>query len=125
MNKIVPIGTAAKALGVPTSILQRWKASGRLVPVCTEDNRRRHDLEAVRPERHHGAQVLCRTIAYAPVSSHNQKADLERQKQVTEIVLRALYCASQSWTSEVIADLDSGMNYQLIDAVRQAVKEAQ
>lgn len=47
-----------------------------------------------------------RTIAYARVSSHDQKADLERQKQVLE-----LYCARQGWTFEVLADLGSGMNY--------------
>jgi predicted site-specific integrase-resolvase len=47
------------------------------------------------------------TIAYARVSSHDQKSDLERQKQVPE-----LYCARQGWTFEVIADLGSGMNYQ-------------
>ena len=45
-------------------------------------------------------------VAYARVSSHDQKADLERQKQVLE-----LYCAQQGWTFEVIADLGSGMNY--------------
>jgi predicted site-specific integrase-resolvase len=48
----------------------------------------------------------CQTIAYARVSSHDQKDDLERQKQVME-----LYCARQGWTFEVIADLGSGMNY--------------
>lgn len=47
-----------------------------------------------------------KTIAYARVSSHDQKNDLERQKQVLE-----LYCARQGWTFEVIADLGSGMNY--------------
>ncbi|EHP40174.1 transposon IS605 OrfA, integrase-resolvase [Cupriavidus basilensis OR16] len=41
------------------------------------------------------------------MSSHDQKADLERQKQVLE-----LYCAQQGWTFEVVADLGSGMNYQ-------------
>ena len=46
-------------------------------------------------------------MAYARVSSHDQKDDLERQKQVLE-----LYCARQGWTFEVIADLGSGMNYQ-------------
>lgn len=46
------------------------------------------------------------TIAYARVSSHDQKDDLARQKQVLE-----LYCARQGWTFEVIADLGSGMNY--------------
>ncbi|SHF32663.1 Predicted site-specific integrase-resolvase [Thermomonas hydrothermalis] len=47
-----------------------------------------------------------KTVAYARVSSHDQKDDLERQKQVLE-----LYCARQGWTFEVIADLGSGMNY--------------
>ena len=47
-----------------------------------------------------------RSIAYARVSSHDQKADLECQKQVLE-----LYCASHGWSFEVIADLGSGMNY--------------
>jgi len=32
MNKIVPIGTAAKALDVSTSTLRRWEASGRFGP---------------------------------------------------------------------------------------------
>ena len=45
-------------------------------------------------------------MAYARVSSHDQKEDLERQKQVLEI-----YCARHGWTCEVVADLGSGMNY--------------
>ena len=45
-------------------------------------------------------------MAYARVSSHDQKDDLERQKQVLE-----LYCAQQGWTFELISDLGSGMNY--------------
>ncbi len=48
-----------------------------------------------------------RTIAYARVSSHDQKGDLERQKQVLE-----LYCARQGWTFEMVSDLGSGINYQ-------------
>jgi len=40
------------------------------------------------------------------VSSHDQKDDLERQKQVLE-----LYCARQGWTFEVVADPGSCMNY--------------
>ena len=46
-----------------------------------------------------------KTIAYVRVSSHDQKDDLERQKQVLE-----LYGARQGWTFEVVADLGSGMN---------------
>lgn len=45
-------------------------------------------------------------MAYARVSSHDQKDDLERQKQVLE-----MYYASQGWMFEVISDLGSGMNY--------------
>lgn len=106
-EKDCPIGTAAKALGVSTSTLRRWEASGRLVPVRTEGNQRRYNLAALRSELPHGARALNRTIAYARVSSHDQKADLERQKQVLEF-----YCASHGWTFEVIADLGSGMNYR-------------
>ena len=47
-----------------------------------------------------------RTIAYARVSSHDQREDLERQKQVLE-----LFCASRGWSFEVISELGSGMNY--------------
>ena len=44
-------------------------------------------------------------MAYARVSSHDQKDDLERQKQVLES-----YCAAQGWTFEIVSDLGSGMN---------------
>ena len=68
---------------------------------------RRYDLAKLRPELYRAADDAARkTIAYARVSSHDQKDDLERQKQVLE-----LYCAKQGWTFEVIADLGSGMNY--------------
>lgn len=45
-------------------------------------------------------------LAYARVSSHDQKEDLELQKQVLE-----LYCAHQGWMFEVISDLGSGTDY--------------
>ena len=45
-------------------------------------------------------------MAYARVSRHDQKEDLERQKPVLE-----LYCACQGCTFEVVADLGSGVNY--------------
>ena len=54
------------------------------------------------------------TLAYARVSSADQKQDLERQKTVLE-----MYCAAQGWTFELISDLfelisdlGSGMNYR-------------
>jgi len=47
------------------------------------------------------------TIAYARVSSHDQKADLARQEEML-----SLYCAKNGWNFEVIKDLGSGMNYK-------------
>src|SRR5208337_1531995 len=46
------------------------------------------------------------TIAYARVSSHDQKEDLLRQAG-----LLSSYCTSHGWNHEVIQDLGSGMNY--------------
>ena len=46
------------------------------------------------------------TVAYARVSSHDQKEDLNRQQQAL-----GLYCAQQGWSFRLISDLGSGMNY--------------
>ena len=57
-------------------------------------------------------------VCYARVSSHDQKADLDRQQALLEN-----YCAPQGWPCIVIRDLGSGMNYhkeglcQLFDMV--------
>jgi predicted site-specific integrase-resolvase len=107
MNRFVGIGEAAKILGVSITTLRRWETAGRLVAEHTVGGHRRYDFAKLRPQ-------LCReenapdrkTVAYARVSSHDQKDDLERQKQVLE-----LYCARQGWKFEVVADLGSGMNY--------------
>lgn len=106
MSRFVPITAAANALGVSASTLRRWEASGKLVPTRTAGGQRRYDLALLRPDLVHVAPAPRRTLAYARVSSHDQKGDLERQKQVLE-----LFCASQGWTFDVIADLGSGMNY--------------
>lgn len=74
--------------------------------IHTSGGHRRYDLTKLRPELFRAAQDACKTVASARVSSHDQKDDMERQKQVLE-----LYCARQSWTFEVVADLGSGMNY--------------
>ncbi len=107
MNRIVGISEAAKLLGVSVVTLRRWEESGRLVSERTVGGHRRYDLAKLKPELFRAEDTANRrTIAYARVSSHDQKDDLERQKQVLE-----LYCARQGWSFEVIADLGSGMNY--------------
>lgn len=119
MKRLASIGEAANALGVSITTLRRWEASGRLVPEHTAGGHRRYDLAKLRPEMFRAEENTGRrTVAYARVSSHDQKEDLERQKQVLE-----LYCAQQGWTFELISDLGSGMNYhkkglkRLLDAI--------
>jgi len=119
MERFVSIGEAASALGVSVTTLRRWEASGKLVPKHTAGGHRRYDLAKLRPEMFRAEEDAARrTVAYARVSSHDQKDDLERQKQVLE-----LYCAQQGWTFEVISDLGSGMNdhkkglKKLLDAI--------
>ncbi|EHQ53509.1 hypothetical protein ECTPHS_12607 [Ectothiorhodospira sp. PHS-1] len=119
MKRLASISEAAKALGVSITTLRRWEASGRLVPEHTAGGHRRYDLAKLRPEMFRAEEDAGRrTVAYARVSSHDQKEDLERQKQVLE-----LYCAQQGWTFELISDLGSGMNYhkkglkRLLDAI--------
>lgn len=110
MKKMVSIGDAAKALGVTPLTLRRWHESGRLVPdYITEGGRRRYDLAKLSPGAfRRGVEPTERkTVAYARVSSHDQKNDLLRQKELLEI-----FCARQGWTYEVISDLGSGMNYR-------------
>jgi len=106
MNKLVSIGEAAQFLGVSASTLRRWEVEGKVIPTRTAAGHRRYDIAKLQPELVHAKESNRLTIAYARVSSHDQKDDLERQKQVLE-----LYCARQGWVFEVVADLGSGMNY--------------
>jgi excisionase family DNA binding protein len=107
MDRFLSIGEAAKALGVSITTLRRWEESGRIDVEHTVGGHRRYDLLKIAPGLLRAESDRNRkTIAYARVSSHDQKDDLERQKQVLE-----LYCARQGWTFEVIADLGSGMTY--------------
>ena len=115
------IGEASKVLGVSITTLRRWEKEGRLQPdEITPGGHRRYDVVKLRPELFRLQRSDRKTVAYARVSSHDQKEDLERQKQVL-----AMYCASQGWTFEVVADLGSGMNYhkkglqRLLSAVLQ------
>ena len=107
MSKLLSISEAAKVLGVSKSTLRRWEREGRLLPdERTEGGQRRYKLSSIRPQMNHVSSIERKTIAYARVSSHDQKADLERQKQVLE-----LYCSSQGWLFEILSDLGSGINY--------------
>lgn len=119
MNRLISINEASKRLGVSISTLRRWDETGVLVAERTPKGHRRYDVNKLHPNFYHNQPITNRkTIAYARVSSNDQKDDLDRQIQVLE-----LYCASQGWQFEIINDLGSGMNYhkkglkQLLDGI--------
>jgi excisionase family DNA binding protein len=106
MDRYVSIGEAAQIIGVSVSTLRRWDREGKISSTRTSGNQRRYDIRSLSSCGTRDLIDRRITVAYARVSSHDQKNDLERQKQVLE-----LYCSAQGWTFEVISDLGSGMNY--------------
>lgn len=106
----VGIGRAAKIVGVCVKTLRVWHREGRLVP----------DFRTPGGHRRYGMDLLCafcgtsvattgskKTIAYARVSSHDQKADLDRQCERLE-----RECAERGWNdAEIVRDLGSGLNF--------------
>ncbi len=104
---LLSLEEAAKVLGVSKSTMRRWEEEGRLKPERTPGGHRRYRSEELMHMATHPLPQTNRvTIAYARVSSHDQKADLERQA-----ILLSEFCTKNGWTHEVIRDLGSGLNY--------------
>ena len=111
-SDFVPIGQASKILGVSIQTLRNWEKTGRLLPDFVSAGRtRRHSRRRLlsiagltNSETKEDQKV---TIAYARVSTNEQKEDLSRQIELLE-----LFCAKNGFTYEVISDLGSGMNYR-------------
>ena len=103
---LLSLEEAAKVLGVSKSTMRRWEEEGRLKPERTPGGHRRYRSEELMHMATHPLPQTNRvTIAYARVSSHDQKADLERQA-----ILLSEFCTKNGWTHEVIRDLGSGLN---------------
>lgn len=102
-KRLVKIGEAARILGTSPGTLRKWEASGEITPARkSKGGTRYYAVEDIV-----GLNASERpTLAYARVSSPDQKADLDRQHAMLEA-----YCAAKGWRSEVIRDLGSGMNY--------------
>src|SRR5580693_3264519 len=93
MRKPIPISEAAKLLGVHADTLRRWEREGKIKPRRTSGNLRRYDIADIRPILSTlRLRLRVRPWLTTRVSSHDQKEDLERQKQVLES-----YCAAQGW----------------------------
>ena len=109
MGKLVNISEAARILGVTTTTLRNQDKKGLLKPdEITKGKARRYRIESLRNINRNiiFTKDDLKTIAYARISSHDQKEDLTRQVQVLE-----LYCSKHGYKYEVIQDLGSGMNY--------------
>lgn len=100
---MIGIKEAAELLGITPKTLRLWEKEGKIISHRTEGNHRRYKVSELIASR--GDKLM--TIAYARVSSHDQKDDLKRQ----ELVLES-YCASKGYEFELISDLGSGMNYK-------------
>ena len=101
----VSIGKAAKELGVSRDTLRRWEAAGKIEVERTPNGHRRYDLAKLRGNVARKAPSERVTLAYARVSSHDQKDDL-----VTQVALLESFCAANGWSYEVVQDLGSGLN---------------
>jgi putative resolvase len=97
MNKLITIHEAAAFLGVSPQTLRRWEREGRGVPFQkTAGGQRRYDLAKL--HSHDALQSKKQlTLAYARVSCHDQKEDLQRQEKMLE-----MFCVSQGWSFEII-----------------------
>ena len=91
-------------IGSTPNQLRKWDSTGELMPARrTRGGTRYYSV----------AELLglsdkdSPTVAYARVSSQDQKADLNRQKAILEA-----YCAANGWQFEIVSDLGSGMNYR-------------
>ena len=104
-NRFVKIGEAAKLLGVSVQALRNWEMEGKIMPSHrTPGGQRMYDLAELLGVN----DLTYPTIAYARVSSSDQKEDLERQHAVLEA-----FCNKNGWKpTEIIRDLGSGMNYK-------------
>jgi putative resolvase len=108
MNKFVSIKEASNILGVSTQTLRRWEKQNKMPPPKrTKGGQRRYDITQIVPLKNKWiSRDDLATIAYARVSTHDQKEDLIRQEKMLQS-----FCYSNGWTFEILSDLGSGLNY--------------
>ena len=84
MSRFVKIGEAAKILGVSIQTLRRWEETGYLLPDRRSEGKTRYYNFDQLTGKTAAESII--TVAYARVSSHDQKEDLKRQAEVLATV---------------------------------------
>src|SRR3990172_4842229 len=121
---LVPIGEAARVLGVTIKTVRRWDISGKLFAACrTLGGHRRYPISSLTPFLSragdaakkspliHSVASLCqpspsRAMIYGRVSKRQQKSDLVRQ--LADLRTRALADGCQ--VLNTFSDITSGLN---------------
>jgi len=128
MNRYSSISGAAKFLGVSISTLRRWEKEGKIVAERTPGGTRIYDLASLRPELFRVIkQENRKTIAYARVSSHDQKDEVILNKGVDSTFEEDLAKDVLEIITVFSARLygsRSHKNQKLINGVKQAIEES-
>ena len=103
MSNLLTVKEAAELMGVTPKTIRRWEEEGKITASRTPGGHRRFDVSQLLGLRKDDSF----TVAYARVSSNDQKEDLKRQ-----IIVLESYCAKNGWNFKVIQDLGSGLNYR-------------
>ncbi len=100
MGKLYTIRDACKILQLNPNTLRKWDREGKIKCIRLSNNFRRIPESEI--NRTLGVQNNRKSFIYARVSSHDQKADLDRQ-------IQKLQTASPE--SDVIFDIRGGMKF--------------
>ena len=100
----ISIGQASSLLGVSVVTLRRWNKLGKLNSFRTFGNHRRFNLNDILDIINPSKNKL--HVAYARVSSHDQKKDLDTQIKRLELFI------DKNEHKMLISDLGSGLNYK-------------
>jgi putative resolvase len=112
-DRLLNLREAANMLGVHVDTLRRWDDEGRLVAERTLGNHRRYKLSVIEALQGQGVtddggDAEVRAAAYCRVSSHDQKAKGDLERQVGRVTT---HCVEQGYKLvALLEDVGSGMS---------------